>query len=135
MINMRGFVPYSTEEGRVQPWEYLPCSAITPKIGMALVQSSGNLAIATGTTKPTYICMTERASAVSAGDIIPVIRVDHDIVFETEFSASASSIKLGDKVTLHASDGMSVTATTSSGVAEIVYMDGTASGSMCRVRF
>jgi len=129
------FMIHSVDDGRNIPIEYLPCSAITPKIGMALTQSSGKLAIATGTTKPTYICMTERASAVSAGDIIPVIRVDHDIVFETEFSASASSIKLGDKVTLHASDGMSVTATTSSGVAEIVYMDGTASGSMCRVRF
>ena len=30
---------------------------------------------------------------------------------------------------------MSVTATTTDGVAEVVYMDGTASGSMCRVRF
>ena len=57
------------------------------------------------------------------------------MVFETTFSAAATSVKLGNKVTLHASDGMSVTATTTDGVAEVVYMDGTASGSMCRVRF
>ena len=79
--------------------------------------------------------MVDCASALSAGDIIPVIRVDHDIIFETEFSASAGSVNLGDKVTMHASDGMSVTGTTTSGVAEVVYMDGTSSGDMCRVRF
>ena len=47
---MRGFIPYSNEDGRVPAWQYLPCGAIKPSIGMALVQSSGNLAIATGTT-------------------------------------------------------------------------------------
>ena len=129
------FLIHSTDDGRIPPFEYLPASAITPKVGMALTESEGKLAIATGTTKPSYICMTQRAAALTAGDIIPVIRVQPDIVFETEFSASASSIKIGNKVTLHASDGMSVTATTTSGVAEIVYMDGTASGDMCRVRF
>lgn len=129
------FKIYKTDDGRIPGIEYLPCSAITPKVGMALVQSSGNLAIATGTTAPTYISMCEKDSACTAGDIIPVIRVSKDMVFETNFSAAATSINLGDKVTLHASDGMQVTATTTSGVAEVVYMDGTASGSMCRVRF
>ena len=128
------FLPYSVEHGRVPAFEYLPCSAITPKIGMALTQDTGNLTTCTGTTKPTYISMCEKDSACTAGDIIPVIRVDDGIVFETKFSASASSIKLGNKVTI-ASDGLRVTATTSSGVAEVVYMDGTSSGDMCRVRF
>ncbi|MBR4205877.1 MAG: hypothetical protein IKQ92_10400 [Clostridia bacterium] len=132
---MKMFLLHSTDDGRVPPIEYLPCSAITPKAGMALVQSSGNLAIATGTTKPTYISMIDRASACTAGDIIPVIRIDPDMIFETSFSASAADVKLGQKVTLHASNGGQVTATTTSGVAEVVYMDGTASGSMCRVRF
>lgn len=129
------FKIYKTDDGRIPGIEYLPCSAITPKVGMALVQSSGNLAIATGTTAPTYISMCEKDSACTAGDIIPVIRVSKDMVFETTFSAAATSVKLGNKVTLHASDGMSVTATTTDGVAEVVYMDGTASGAMCRVRF
>jgi len=129
------FLIHSVEHGRVPAWEYLPCSAITPKVGMAMTQTSGNLAVATGTTKPTYICMCERSAAVTAGEIIPVIRVNEDIIFETTFSASASSIKLGDKVTLHASSGLQVTATTSSGVAEVVGMDGTASGDTVRVRF
>lgn len=125
---------YSTDDNRVPGIEYLPASAITPKVGMALTQSGGQLALASGTTAPTYLSMCEKDSACTAGDIIPVIRVNRDMIFETTFAAAATSIKLGDKVTLH-TDGEQVTATTTNGVAEVVYMDGTASGSMCRVRF
>ena len=132
---MRGFIPYQNEDGRVPPWEYLPCSAITPKLGMALYQSSGNLAIATGTTKPTYISMVEEGAAVTAGDLIPVIRVQPDQVFECTNSASLSGVNIGAKVTLHASNGCQVTGTTSSGVAEIVAKDGDAAGSRVLVKF
>ncbi len=117
------FIPAKSKDGAVTPWEYLPCSAITPKVGMALVQSSGNLAIATGTTAPTYISMAEKESALAAGDIIPVIRVEKDVIYETTNSASFAAIKKGDKVTLHASDGLQVTATKTSGVAEVVDFD------------
>ena len=123
-----------TDDGRVSPIEYLPCGAITPKVGMALVQTSGNLAIAKGTDKPAYISMCERETACAAGDLIPVIRVHEDMVFETTFSAAATSVKLGDKVTLHASSGMEVTATTG-GACEVVGMDGAAVGDTVRVRF
>lgn len=128
------FKIYSTDDNRVPGIEYLPASAITPKVGMALVQSGDNLALATGTNAPTYISMCEKDSECTEGDIIPVIRVNKDMIFETTFAAEATSVKLGDKVTLHI-DGLQVTGTTASGVAEVVYMDGTASGSMCRVRF
>lgn len=128
------FKIYSTDDNRVPGIEYLPASAITPKVGMALAQTAGQLALASGTTAPTYLSMCEKDSACTAGDIIPVIRVNRDMIFETTFAAAATSIKLGDKVTLH-TDGEQVTATTTGGVAEVVYMDGTASGSMCRVRF
>ena len=128
------FLIHSIDDGRNAPLEYLPAGAITPKVGLALSQSSGLLAVASGSTRPSYICMTQRAAAVPSGTVIPVIRVDGDIVFETVFSASASSIKLGDKVTV-ASDGLRVTATKTDGVAEVVSMDGTASGSTVRVRF
>lgn len=128
------FKIYSTDDNRVPGIEYLPASAITPKVGMALTQTAGQLALATGTTAPTYISMCEKESECTAGDIIPVIRVGKDMILETTFADAATSIKLGDKVTLH-TDGLQVTATTTNGVAEVVYMDGTASGSMCRVRF
>ena len=132
---MRGFIPHSIEDGHVPAFEYLPCSAITPKIGMALTVSSGNLAIATGTTKPSYISMVEKDAACTAGDIIPVIRVTEDIIFEVTNSASLSGVGVGAKVTLHASNGLQITATTASGVAEIVNKSGDASGSRVLVRF
>jgi hypothetical protein len=129
------FLVHSTDDGRVPGIEYLPCGAITPKVGMALTQTNGNLAIATGTTAPTYISMCERSSACTAGDIIPVIRVQKDMIFETTNSAAFTSINRGDKVTLHDTSGMQVTATTTSGVAEVVYFSGTATGSTVHVRF
>ena len=128
------FLIQKVDGGRVPGIEYLPCGAITPKVGMALVQTSGNLAIASGTTAPTYGSMVEKETACTEGDIIPVMRVLPDMVFETTFQAAADSIKLGDKVTLH-TDGMQVTATTAGGVAEVVGMDGAAAGDAVQVRF
>ena len=128
------FKIHSNGDGRVPSIEYLAAGAITPKVGMALVQADGKLAVASGTTAPTYLSMCEARQTLTAGDIIPVIRVEKDLILETSFSAAATAVELGDKVTVH-TDGMQVTATTTGGVAEVVYMDGTASGSMCRVRF
>lgn len=132
------FVPHKNAAGNVIPWEYLPAGAITPKVGMALVQTSGNLAIATGANAPTYLSMIEKDSACTAGDLIPVIRVDHDTIYETSNSASFASIKKGDKVTLHASNGLQVTATKTDGVAEVVDFDDVAAsgtGGKVYVRF
>ena len=128
------FYIYAVDGGAIPSWEYHPCSAITPEVGMAMTQTSGNLATASGSTVPTYICMTQRGEAVTAGDIIPVIRVSESIIFETTFSASASSVTVGSRVTI-ASGGMKVTGTTASGVAEVVAMEGTAAGSRVWVRF
>lgn len=128
------FKIYSVDDGRNVPIEYLPASAITPKMGLALTQTGGQLAVASGTTAPSYICMCERAEACTAGDIIPVVRVGHDIIWETTAQAAMTSVSLGSKVTLH-TDGLQVTATTTGGVAEVVYKDGDTAGSMVRVRF
>lgn len=132
------FVPHKNAAGNAIPWEYLPVGAITPKVGMALVQTDGNLAVATGANAPSYISMMESNAALTAGTNIPVIRVDHDTIYETTNSAAFSSIKKGDKVTLHASDGLQVTATKTSGVAEVVDFDDAAAsgaGGKVYVRF
>lgn len=129
------FMLHTTDDGHIPAWEYLPAGAITPKVGMALTQSSGKLAIATGTTAPSYISMMESSSALTAGTIIPVIRVNKDMVFASTNSAALTGINIGDKVTLHASNGLQITATKTDGVAEIVDMDGTAIGSKVLVRF
>lgn len=128
------FLIHAIDGRRDAAIEYLPAGTITPKVGMMLTQTSGLLEVATGTTKPTYMSMCERETACTSGDLIPVIRVLPDIRFETTFNAAASAIKPGSKVTL-STDGQQVTATTTDGVAEVVEMDGTASGSAVRVRF
>ena len=128
------FIPYKTDDGRVPAWEYLPASAITPKVGMALTMTSGQLAKASGTTKPTYISMVEKETACTAGDIIPVVRVGADMILETTFSAAATSVAPGAKVTV-ATDGLQVTGTTTDGIAEVVELDGNTAGSKVRVRF
>ena len=64
------FLNIKTDDGHVAPFEKLPCSAITPKNGMAMVLSSGKLAIASGTTKPEFICVEEHDAAVAADTLV-----------------------------------------------------------------
>lgn len=137
------FKVYTIDDGRNAPLEYLPAGAITPKLGLALAMSGGKLVLAAGTTKPQYICMTERDAACAAGEEIPVIRVQSDMVFETTNSAAYATeadgavtptVVLGDKVTIDAAGGQ-VTATKASGVAEVVYIEDYPVGSRIHVRF
>lgn len=130
---MKGFIPHIVKGGSAS-LEYKPAAAITPKVGLALAWSSGKLAVCGATTKPDYICMTEAASAVAAGTLIPVIPADCHIIFAVPAQAAMTSINLGDKVTLH-TDGLQVTATKTAGVAQIIDRDGTAVGDLQYVRF
>lgn len=130
------FLIHSCDDGQIRPWEYLPCDDIAISVGMALAMSSGHLVKATGTTKPTYISMTD-ATVATDGDLVPVVRVDSGVIYETTNTAALSSVGIGAKVTLH-TDALQVTATTSSGVAEIVSKDAAAdagAGGIVRVRF
>ncbi len=127
------FKIFSTDDGRVPPTILLPAAAVVPVAGLAFVQSGGNLTIAAGSDKPVYISVHERAEAMTAGELLPVIRVYSDIVFETTNSAELTGVELGDKLTLDAS-GLEVTATTG-GSAELVAFDDTAIGSRVLVRF
>ena len=128
------FLLHKVDSGFVPPYEYMPAGAITPKVGLALTVTSGNLAVCGATTKPSYIAMCERSEACTAGEIIPVMRVSDDIIFAVPAQAAMTSVKIGDKVTLH-TDGMQVTATTTSGVATVVGSEGTAVGNIQYVRF
>lgn len=117
-----------------QGFEYIPAAAITPEIGKALAFKNGVLDVASGTTKPTFICACHRNSAVTLGEIIPVVRVRDDVLYETTSSVAMTSIKAGDKVTI-STDGLQVTATTADGVAEVISIDNTAAGGKVLVRF
>lgn len=128
------FLIHSTGDNRVAAHHRMPCGAITPTVGMAMVLKNGVLATATGTTKPTYISMREQAQACASGDMIYTVRVEPDITFETTFVVDAAAVKLGDKLTIH-TDGEQVTATTEGGVAEVVDILDSAAGGKVRVRF
>lgn len=104
-------------------------------LGEALVLSSGKLTKCGATAAPAFIAMGACTGAeATAGKKIPVLRVSKEIIYETELKAASSSIAKGAKYTLH-TDGLGITATTTSGVAEVVDWDGKASGDKVRVRF
>ena len=136
------FLPYKVDGScRPQSLDYLPASAITPKVGLALKFASGQLALCSGTTKPEYICMTA-GPTLTAGDVIPVLKINPDMVFETVLYNDGDSTgpKLGTKQTIH-TDGMQITKTTTSGVALVVGIEATdsngygAAGDRVWVRF
>lgn len=124
---MSGFKIYKTDDGRNMPLEYLPAGGLTPKVGMAL-------ALTSGTAKPQYISMAERQTACGEDERIPVVRVGGDVIFATTAAAAMTDVAPGSKVTIH-TDGMQVTATTTGGVAEVVYLEDRAAGSVVHVRF
>lgn len=115
--------------------EYLTVGAAAIKMGEALKLSSGALVVHGGDSddaSPVYVAMAD-ADASATG--VPAMRVIPEMLFEADTSADCSAAVVGTKVTL-ASDGMSVTATTTKGIATIVDLNGAAaSGDTILVRF
>ena len=102
-------------------------------MGEALKLASGKVTKCSGTTKPELICV---GPANGAGEV-PCVAVQDYMEFETTLAvapADSAAIGVGDKVTIH-TDGMQVTATKTSGVAQIVALDGQAVGDRVVVRF
>lgn len=128
-------LPYKYDDGHHDPWEMLPVSAsLTAALGTGMVLSSGKLAIAGATAVPEYILMRSIAG-LEAGTLVPVIRVSADTEYETTLSVASASIAIGAKYTTTGASDTKITATSTSGVAEVTGFDGTAAGSKVRVRF
>ena len=128
------FIPVNYFDGEPNPWQKLPVAAgKTLHVGTALTFTGGKLDIASGATKPTYLCMQEVASS-TAGEGIHVIRISPDTLYETQLSEASSAIAAGTKYTLDAA-GEKITATSASGVAEVVSFDGTDACARVRVHF
>ena len=128
-----GFVPSVINQGHMQGWEYKGAAAEAFTVGEALkINSSGYLTKASGTDTPKYISMFQ-GTVTAAGTEIPAIAVDHDALYDVPSSEAMTSRKVGDKVTIY-TDGAKITATTTSGVAEIVKLPDTASGGIVTVR-
>ena len=95
---------------------------------VAFDASTGKGVTSTGTAEFVYAGATKVAKT---GDKLAVIPVLPEYEWETEFAANASSLKAGAKVT---TDGQHATATTASGIFELI-ADGAASGAKGVGRF
>ena len=126
------FLLQRMDVGQTPPIEYLQATADEDvALGEALVTAATGLLTKCGATaRPEYIAAGPR----DEHDCVPVIRVQDYQVWRTQLSAAGTSLKPGNKVTLE-TDGLRVTATTTSGVAVIVALEGTAVGDSVRVRF
>lgn len=102
-------------------------------VGDALVMTSGKLAKATGTTKPTFICAEKYDAPASDNKDIAVYPVYETEEWETTLAVEGT-LTPGTKVTIH-TDAAQVTATTTSGVAEVISAEGSAIGSKVVVKF
>lgn len=124
----------SMKVGLTPPIEYKTATAgESYAVGEALKQSGGKVTLCSGTTKPEYICV---GPANDAGEV-PCVAVQDYMEFQTTLAvapADSATIGVGDKVTIH-TDGMQVTATKTSGVAQIVRVDGQTVGSVVVVKF
>ena len=124
----------SMKVGLTPPIEYKTATAgESYAVGEALKQSGGKVTLCSGTTKPEYICVVP---ANDAGEV-PCVAVQDYMEFQTTLAvapADSATIGVGDKVTIH-TDGMQVTATKTSGVAQLVRVDGQTVGSVVVVKF
>lgn len=126
-----GFGFYKHESGRPPGFEYLPGKdGETFTIGELLVQSADGLTKCGATATPGFLCMGKQ----QPDGCVPVTRVRKDTVYTAPLTAAGTALNAGNKVTISA-DGLGVTATTTSGVAEIVSLPGTAEGDEILVRF
>jgi len=97
------------------PIELIPAdSAVTYAIGQGLVITANKAALVGATAAPTYICV-----GVAENGEVSAIRVQKGHTYAAPLSAAGTALAVGDKVT-HAADAIRVTATTTSGIAEIV---------------
>lgn len=124
----------SMKVGLTPPIEYKTATAgESYAVGEALKQSGGKVTLCSGTAKPEYICV---GPANDAGEV-PCVAVQDYMEFQTTLAvapADSATIGVGDKVTIH-TDGMQVTATKTSGVAQLVRVDGQTVGSVVVVKF
>lgn len=126
------FTIHSHDTGAVLPWEYLPAQAGTYKAGQLLETSTGQLApiAAVSKTTPGYLCMAD--ITVVAGGMLPVTRIQRDVIYETQLSADGVAA-VGEKLEVSAG-GLQVDAN-AQGTFELVYAEDGVAGSTVRGRF
>ena len=94
--------------------------------GEALTLSAGKLTKCAASVKPDFISCEDYTAPASENRAIMAEPVSAEMIFEVPVTASPSALVPGSKVTLH-TDAMSVTATTTNGVATVTDLCGAAS--------
>lgn len=134
MANAAGFRPIKRPGMGELPFEYEQMTdAEAASLGEAFEMTSGKLTLCAATTRPQFIAV-QAADAATPGETIAVWRVDALQEWTTQSMATVATTLIGEKVTLH-TDGLLVTATTTSGVFEISETDGATTTSNVRGRF
>lgn len=124
---------HSHDTGAVLPWEYMKAKAGTYQAGQLLNAEGGALTpiAAASKTTPGYLCMAN--ITVAEGGMVPVTRIQHNAVYETQLSAAAEGAAEGSKLEVSAG-GLQVDAA-AAGTFEVTYIEATTAGAMVRGRF
>ena len=127
------FQPHKIDTGAVLPWEYMSAVAGTYQAGQLLNAKDGALTpvSAASPTTPGYLCMAN--ITVAEGQCVPVTRIQHTAIYETQLSAAAENAAAGTKLQVSAG-GLQVDAA-AAGSFEITEIEDTAAGSVVRGRF
>ncbi len=120
--------------GNTPPIVYMqPADSESYQVGEALKLASGKVTLCSGAVAPSHVCV----GPVDDNGVVPCVEVQKYMEFETTLGVAptdSATVGVGDKVTLH-TDGMQVTATKTSGVAEVTGIDGQTVGSRVTVKF
>lgn len=120
--------------GNTPPIVYMqPTDSENYQVGEALKLASGKVTLCSGAVAPSHVCV----GPVDDNGVVPCVEVQKYMEFETTLGVAptdSATVGVGDKVTLH-TDGMQVTATKTSGVAEVTGIDGQTVGSRVTVKF
>lgn len=113
----------------------LPTTASeTYKVGETLKIATGALTKASGADVPTYVSCANYVAPATGNKKLPVCKINPGQIYRVPLQAAGTSLVVGDKVTIHTT-GLEVTATTTSGVATILEIEGTAVGNKVKVHF
>lgn len=129
------FLQHTDTNRIVEPFLLIPVTAgESYEPGETLyLGTDGTATKCAGTTVPDFICQSKVESAV-AGDYISATLVNAQQQLEVPLAAAGTDLKAGSKVTI-GTDGLTVTATTTSGVFLITEILGTAVGDKVRGYF
>ena len=126
------FLPHKSDNG-LQPFEYHPAAAGTYEIGQMLNVTDGKLTAISAVCKTTPAYVSMARGTMADGEVLPVLRVNHEMVFATSLSADTANAKLG--AMLEVSAGGKEVDGAAAGTFEVTYAEGTAAGSAVYGRF